>query len=85
MSLSSQTPSSDAHLQLFSGIDEQAVALHNSLTRAAECITRYASCDGSETAGEVRNRAAVLKSLTSSLSSFLRDVPTFVVVDAERP
>jgi hypothetical protein len=83
MSLSSQTPSSDARLQLFSVIDEQATALHNSLTFAAECITRYVSCDGSETASELEERAAMLTSLTSSLSSFLRDVPEFVVFDAE--
>jgi hypothetical protein len=83
MNLSSQTPSSDAHLQLFSVIDEQATALHNSLTFAAECITHYAGCDGSETAGEVRHRAAVLKTLTSSLSSFLRDVPEFFIYGGE--
>jgi hypothetical protein len=78
MSLTSQTPSSDAHLQLFSVIDKQATALHNDLTRAAECITRYASCDGSETASEMQHCAAVLKNLTGSLRGVLRDVPEFL-------
>jgi len=60
---------------LIQRLDHQAVALHNLLTGAAECVVFYANWEAAETAEQTQHRIVLLEQLAAKLSEVLQQFP----------